>query len=379
VTVGTVIPESLLVIASSARMLAQAAKASGLKPLVIDLFADQDTRACAEAFRQVDSLAEADIAAAVDDFIKYHGVAQVVYGGGFECYPESLRYLGDRLNILGNAVEVFTGVQDKKMFFSCLERLKIPYPAVLFDVPASDGDWLVKPHQGRGGIGIKRWHAGDGIASASVYWQRYVEGEQNSVLFLADGNNAQVVGFNRQWTEALDDAQAFVFSGISNDCPLHDAHKALIEDWLKRLVPIFALKGLNSLDFIRSGERINVLEINARPPASMQLYDQDLLIRHIKASWGDLLDRPFGQAGYTGYRIIYAASELRIPEPFAWPPWCLDRPESGALIGVKQPICSIIAHSKKSRRMWEMLAIRQRIIVNKLNQGIDRYGIYSKR
>jgi uncharacterized protein len=74
VTVGTVIPESLLVIAGSARMLAQAAKASGLKPLVID----QDTRACAEAFRQVDSLAEADIAAAVDDFIKHHGIAQVV-------------------------------------------------------------------------------------------------------------------------------------------------------------------------------------------------------------------------------------------------------------------------------------------------------------
>lgn len=377
-TAGPIIPEYLLVIASSARMLAQAAKAAGFRPLVIDLFADQDTRACTEACWRVDSLAKAGITAAVDDFIQRYGVAQVVYGSGFEYCPDSLHYLGSRLKILGNQVDAFIGTQHKEAFFSCLDALNIPYPDVSFDAPASGGDWLIKPHQGQGGIGIERYHA-ESQPSASVYWQRYVEGTQNSVLFLADGKNVQVIGFNRQWTMALDDTRTFVFSGIINDSQLQEEHKVLIVDWLKKLVPVFGLKGLNSLDFIQAEGQSYVLEINARPSASMQLYDQDLLLRHIKTSQGELADYPSVQVGYTGYQIIYAQTPLRIPQPFAWPPWCMDRPEAGALIGIKQPICSIIAHSKKSRQVLEKLAIRQQIIVNKLNQGIDRYGIYSKR
>ena len=42
----------ILVVASSARMLAQSARASGFKPLVIDLFADLDTQRYAEDFKQ---------------------------------------------------------------------------------------------------------------------------------------------------------------------------------------------------------------------------------------------------------------------------------------------------------------------------------------
>ncbi|MGZ5030464.1 MAG: ATP-grasp domain-containing protein, partial [Methylobacter sp.] len=66
--------ETLLIVAGSARMLAQAAKTSGLKPLVIDLFADLDTQGYAEDFRQIASLAEQDLAPAVDYFIERYGV-----------------------------------------------------------------------------------------------------------------------------------------------------------------------------------------------------------------------------------------------------------------------------------------------------------------
>ncbi|MGJ0489369.1 ATP-grasp domain-containing protein [Methylobacter sp.] len=377
-TADPVIPEYILIIASSARMLVQAARTAGLKPLVIDRFADQDTQAGAEAYRRVESLAETDIKAAVDYLIECYGVAHVVYGSGFECYPDSLRYLVSRLEILGNRADVFARVQDKKAFFSCLHDLNIPYPDVSFNPPLYGGDWLIKPLQGVGGVGIQRWRAEE-ESSAAVYWQRYIEGGQNSVLFLADGGSLQVIGFNRQWSVALDDRQSFVFSGIINDSELPDECKALVTDWLKKLVPAFALKGLNSLDFIQAKGQGYVLEINARPPASMQLYDRDLLVRHVRASQGELIAGLSVQTGCTGYQIVYALSDLRIPKVFAWPPWCMDLPESGALIGAKQPICSIIAHAEKSRQVLEKLSIRQQIIVNKLHQGIDRYGIYSKR
>ncbi|WP_442499406.1 ATP-grasp domain-containing protein [Methylobacter sp. sgz302048] len=364
--VDPVILEYILIIASSARMLTQAARAEGLKPLVIDRFADQDTQACAEAYRRVDSLSRADITAAVEYFIERYGVAHVVYGSGFEYCPDSLGYLEDRLEILGNGADAFTKIQHKQTFFSCLNELNISCPSVSFTAPASEKGWLIKPLQGAGGIGIHRWHA-EGELSAAVYWQRYIEGESSSVLFLADGRNMQIIGFNRQWTVALDDGQAFVFSGIISDSRLPDEHKVLVADWLEKLVPAFALKGLNSLDFIQAEGLCHVLEINARPPASMQLYDQDLLARHVRASQGELIDYPAVQTGCAGYQIVYALADLRIPKVFEWPSWCMDLPESGALIGAKQPICSIIAHAEKSQQVLEALSIRHQIIVNKLH------------
>jgi predicted ATP-grasp superfamily ATP-dependent carboligase len=366
VTADPVNPEYILIIASSARMLTQAARASGLKPLVIDRFADQDTQAGAEAYRRVDSLFRADITAAVEYFIECYGVAHAVYGSGFEYCQGSLGYLEDRLKILGNRADAFTRIHHKKTFFSCLNELNIPCPDVSFTAPTPEEGWLIKPLQGSGGLGIRRWHAED-EPSEAVYWQRYVEGEPRSVLFLADGRNVQVIGFNRQWAVALDDGQAFVFSGIINDSQLPDEHKVLVTDWLKKLVPAFALKGLNSLDFIQAEGKNYVLEINARPPASMQLYDQDLLVRHVRASQGELIDYPAVQTGCAGYQIVYALSDLRIPKVFEWPSWCMDLPESGALIGAKQPICSIIAHAEKSQQVLEELSIKHQIIVNKLH------------
>ena len=129
------IPEYLLIVASSGRMLAQAAKNAGLKPLVIDLFADLDTQCHAEAFKQIPSLAEKHLIPAVDYFIEHYAVAHVVYGSGFEYYPESLRYLGSRLLVLGNSPDTFVKLHDKPAFFSSLDKLNIPYPEVCFYAP----------------------------------------------------------------------------------------------------------------------------------------------------------------------------------------------------------------------------------------------------
>jgi predicted ATP-grasp superfamily ATP-dependent carboligase len=134
--------------------------------------------------------------------------------------------------------------------------------------------------------------------------------------------------------------------------------KKLIKGWLKKLVPVFALKGLNSLDFIQAGDKSFVLEINPRPSASMQLYDADLFNRHIKASQGELIDCRL-HSGYTGYQIVYAEQDILIPEAFAWPPWCMDLPGFGVMCRKGQPICSIIAHKKRAQAVMNELSIKQ--------------------
>ena len=88
----------VLVVASSARLLAQAASVAVFKPLVIDLFADLDTQHYAEDFKQITSLDVLHLKPAVDDFIKSYQVDKVVYGSGFEHHPESLYYLNSCLS-----------------------------------------------------------------------------------------------------------------------------------------------------------------------------------------------------------------------------------------------------------------------------------------
>jgi methenyltetrahydromethanopterin cyclohydrolase len=357
----------ILIIASSGRMLAQAAKNAGLKPLVIDLFADLDTQSCAEAFQQIHSLAEEHITPAVDYFIKHYAVAHVIYGSGFEYYPKSLYYLNSRLIILGNHPDTFAKLQNKQAFFSVLDELNIPYPEVAFSAPEYTDNWLTKPLQGHGGRGIKHYHRNYNAGSA-VYWQKYQVGTQNSVLFLADGQQVQVIGFNTQSITRLSETQEFVFSGVVNSSELLNEQKSLITDWLNKLVPVFALKGLNSLDFIQSANCSYVLEINPRPSASIQLYDVDLLIRHIKASKGTFADCLPVYKDYKGYQIVYAEHDLIIPDKFEWPEWCMDLPESGSIIRTAQPVCSIIAHQKLSQQIAEQLLIKRQIIISKIKR-----------
>ena len=362
-------PDYILIIAGSGRMLAQAARASGLKPLVIDLYADLDMQDYAQDFKKIPSLAEEHLTPSVDYFIKRYAVSAVIYGSGFEYYPESLHYLAERLRVLGNTPDVFLKLQDKRAFFLGLDQLNIPYPDVCFKPPEDGGYWLLKPMQGQGGVGIKRYRLEERV-EAAVYWQKYQAGVQHSVLFLADGKSVQVVGFNTQWAVCLSESQAFMFSGIINQCDLSTAQQMQVADWLKRLVPLFGLRGLNSLDFIQSGDKSFVLEINPRPSASMQLYDVDLLNRHIKASIGRLTDHPQA-SGYTGYQIVYAEQDVMIPDGFAWPDGCMDLPGNGVMCRKGQPICSIIAHQKQAYSVIDALLTQQLNLI----KGLHPHGI----
>ena len=134
--------------------------------------------------------------------------------------------------------------------------------------------------------------------------------------------------------------------------------KERITCWLKELVPVFTLQGLNSLDFIQAGDKSFVLEINPRPSASMQLYDADLLTGHIKASLGELRD--YGShEGFTGYQIVHAKQDVIISDGFEWPSWCMDIPGSGTTCRTGQPICSIIAHQSEAQSVINELLIKQ--------------------
>ncbi len=362
-------------------MLVQAANNAGLKPLVIDLFADLDTQTYAVDFKQITALTIECLTPVVDYFIQHYAVTEVIYGSGFEQHPNSLHYLHNRLTLLGNTPETFIKLQDKAHFFSVLNKLNIPYPETVFIAPNTTQDWLIKPKRGQGGVGIQRIRStnlGLYAKDTAVYWQKYQRGSQHSVLFLADGQQLQVIGFNTQWTTRLNGSDEFIFAGIMNYCKLTEAHKTRIIDWLSKLVPAFALKGLNSLDFIHDYGNSYILEINPRLSASLQLYEVDLLLRHIRVGTTLMEQRltpppQSGYTGYTGYQIIYAEQDIQIPEGYIWENGTMDIPSAGAMCKTGQPICSIIAHHNQAHAVLNELNIKQHTI----KKGLYTHGTHT--
>lgn len=365
--------DTILVVATSGRMLAQSARRAGLNPIVIDLFNDQDTRELAADVRKVHHLGPAQISPVIDYYINRYGVRDVVYGSGVETCSGSLDLLAKKLGLKGNTIENLRPLLDKKQFFKWLTKLGIHYPEVSINSVKKGKDWLMKPLVGEGGFGIKHQKRSDqagvsvncGDIANHIYWQRHIDGIPMSVLFLANGKKAQIFGFNQQWTRG----GGFVFSGVINQAVLPSHHKKLIQGWVGDLVSVFALKGLSSLDFIWDGDRCWVLEVNPRPSASMILYDDDfakgLLFEHINACNGGSFHAVNKTGDVRACQILYSERERRIPADIHWPEWSMDRPAAGTLIRKDHPICSIIATGSRPQEVENKLQARQQIMINK--------------
>ncbi len=198
------IPAKLLVIAQSARMIAQLVVDAGFLPVVVDCFADADTRQLALDVIKVGGLSLDEVRPAVEVLRKAHGLTHAVYGSGFEHYAETLAFLEEDWVVLGNSVTVFRQFQDKQVFFRQLALLAIPYPGTVFVPPGDSGGWLFKPMQGEGGINICSYASDSAIDAGRGYWQRQMPGVAMSLTFVAGSGKFRLLGFNRQWHVAID-------------------------------------------------------------------------------------------------------------------------------------------------------------------------------
>lgn len=357
----------ILIIANSARMLVQMAVADGFRVLVIDTYADVDTRLLALVCLKVDSLDWCDLEPALEQLSLLQPFTTVVYGSGFEQHQASLAKLEQRWQIIGNRYEVFTRLQDKAAFFTQLAKLGIPYPETQFGLPDKSDDWLYKPLHTQGGLGI-RFASPQAQYAEAGYWQRYISGFPMSVTFLACAGQVSILGFNHSWTQAIA-GQAFLFAGIASHAAIAQGVEMAITRSLNKLATVYNLQGLGSLDFILADQHYYVLEINARPPASAQLYGNGLFSGHFEASLGLCPEELAVSSLPAAYQIIYAPGEIRIPLRMVWPTWTYDIPENGAIISKGHPICSIIASENSAEQVSHQLLERHQFIKKTLITG----------
>ena len=265
---------AIAVAALSARTLAEAAAREGIGAVALDLFGDRDTRSAALQWLPIgrpDAL-RVDAHALLDALQTLAGRGQVqgwVAGAGFDGRSDLLGQGAACLPLLGTAAAEVRRLREPASFFGFLRANGIGHPPVRHDAGVDTAGWLVKDAGGCGGWHI--WRAADaagGAASPLRYWQREVGGTAMSATFIANGRDAVLLGHNEQIVRAVG-ARPFVFCGVCGPVPVAAAVARQVSAAARALAAAFGLRGLGSLDYMLDGEHVFVLEVNARPPASV--------------------------------------------------------------------------------------------------------------
>ena len=220
-------------------MLAQMAQCENFQVLAIDCYADADTLDYSVDFKQINSLSQSDLIPAVEYFLENYHIDYAIYGSGFEYFSDSLYYLASCLPLVGNSPATFAKLQDKALFFESLKKHDIPFPITVFSAPTSIQNWLMKPMKGLGGVGISPLSP-TSTPQTSVYFQQFQAGTSGSVLFLSDGKDIDIIGFNTQFTQ-----NDFLFSSVINASSLTRLQRTVLSNWIYQLSRFFLLKGLH--------------------------------------------------------------------------------------------------------------------------------------
>lgn len=364
-------PASLLLIGNTVRYLAQSARAAGLDVCAVDAFGDDDLQHPDTAVQRAaavdpQALCAAVPAAALDSGMRW------VYGAGFEAAPQVLQALLRRnRHLLGNEPRVLELLNDPARLLALLAELGIAQPPTQLARPACVDGWLYKPAGRCGGVGVCRAAEHTNAASAG-YYQAFTKGPLCSLLFAADGQRVQPIGFNRllaRYPAAGDFRFAAAISGFQPDPTQH----ARMLQVAQRLTRALGLRGVNGLDFVLHRGQPLLLELNARPTATLELYERVLpgggLRCHIDACDG-ALQTPRTPAQVQGLQIVYARRDLQIGA-VGWPSWVSDRPTAGSRVASHEPLCSVHASGTDSGAV----AARLRQAADELHQLLTPFAM----
>jgi len=339
----------------SARAMAQAAACDGFQVLALDLFGDVDTCVAASRWLAIGDPAHLRIDPALTlqalACAARHGeVLGWVPGGGFEGQPELLAEGAKLLPLLGTAPADVARLRNPAVFFEFLAANDIEHPAVSLCMPAQPAGWLIKHALGCGG-----WHIRAAVAAdagtplpAQHYAQHEVAGVSMSATFVANAQDAVVLGFNEQIVRAVG-ARPYVYGGVIGPVSLQPAVAARVQRAVRTLSAGFALRGLCSLDFILADQRVLVLEVNPRCPASVGLYaDRGAMAAHVQACLqGELPMQSPSVGEVRGNELVYARQAVALDEAAAqwlgaWP-GVHDQPCAGQRFAAGDPLCSVSA------------------------------------
>lgn len=345
--------KSLIIIAHSARALAQSAKRAGYYDVItIDGFADTDTQqACSQCWcipLQAGQFNRSKVITCIRQLYLKHPRAQVLPGPGGEFYVSYIKNHLTGWQVLGCSAETIHQTVEPSLFFARLDQLHIPYPPVSLsaDVPR-EGDWLRKSVSSCGGLGVIKNEPTEGLGDACYYWQQELPGRPVSALAISDGEDCRIIGFNQQMVRAISKQVPYAYAGAIANIELTEVNTIKTESYIKNIAKYFNMRGVFSLDMLLVDETLFILEVNPRISSTFELYQYiqpllNLVDAHIRVCEGDALYDFEAVKGVAGEQIMYADQDYKIKQ-VAWPDWISDRPHTGQHVLQGEPLCSVFA------------------------------------
>ncbi len=378
-------PPTVLIAAFSGRALSQSARRAGYIPLVVDCFGDSDTRTaahdliCLPARVQIGFIKRPLITAL--ETLAANAPAPpigLVLGGGFECNPKLVAALAERFPLIGNTANTIRRVKDPSDFFGTLARLGIRHPETRLTPPDDPTGWLMKRIGGSGGLHI---HPCPSTFEPDPrrYFQREYPGDAISVLAIASPRGT-AVALSRQWSSPRK-RRPYRYGGAVSGVHIDDDLEARIIDTSLMVLSKFDLVGLVSFDFVVHDSEPLLLEVNPRPGATIDIFDDatgSLFAAHIAACAHEnpamiLKDRwrpP--QAAAAAY--LYAdQGALTVPH-MNWPEWAADRPQPGTEIARGQPLATVTATALTSDQAESLCRERLSALADLVYESSKREG-----
>lgn len=368
----------LAVAAISARLVAEAAARDGFEVIALDLFGDVDTCEVASRWFSIGTGLRIDPAltlAALQVLAHRGDVAGWVAGSGFEGQPELLAQGAALLPLVGTAPDAVAAVRDPDRFFAALAAHGIGHPPAQRERPLEAAGWLAKDAFACGGWHVQRLAStAAGDRPPHGYYQREHAGRPMSATFVANGQDAVILGFNEQIVFSFG-THPFVYGGVVGPVPLAARAARQVGHAVRELAREFALRGLCSLDFLLDDEGgAAVLEVNPRPPASLALYGER---RAMDAHWracrhGELpaVEAAVRPARVQGSTVVFARRALALDERAAlrlaaWP-GSHDLPCAGTRVAPGDPLCSLTASGATAAQVRAQLDESRRALLTSL-------------
>lgn len=372
--------EPVLIAALSGRALAQSARRAGFAPLVVDGFGDADTGETATASRCLPAAVSrgfrADtLIAALDDLAAGAPKAPIglVLGSGFEHDPNLVAKLGEEFRLIGNSADVIGRVKDPAEFFAVLDHLGLAHPESRLTPPDSPAGWLVKRAGGSGGQHIAPCTAG-AAPGPHRYFQRRVDGEAMSVLG-AVNRLASAFAFSQQWT-APRPGRPYRYGGATGSVTLDPDLEARLIDICLAVAAEFKLVGLVSFDFLVAYGEPQLIEVNPRPGATLDVFDDtagSLFDAHVEAALGgdpaSLLEARWRPPAARASAFLYADRGPIEVGHVDWPAWSADRPRPGTRIAKHQPLATVIAEGAAADEAERLCRERLGLLEDLLYEG----------
>lgn len=382
------------IVGASSRAAAFSALRAGYCVTAIDLFADADLCARATAIR-VPSLTSLR-----EPTWRPSAGSPWMYTGGLENDPELVAKWSEQSELLGNGADVLRQVRSPEILFTRLAAAG--WPTLPWSLSpegvASDGSWVSKRVASGGGLGVANWYGteleeptppldaletdgrshGPSAMNAVHYYQARGRGPALAGAYLGNGETAVLLGVTRQITGAKWlGAARYHYSGSVGPLALSPAQQSEWDALGKFIAAEFGLVGLFGIDALVQGSRPQVLEVNPRYTASMELIERASghagVGEHITVCRTGVLPRVYPtlatsdlQPALHGKAIVYArrtgitdrgAATQLVGTQALGHARVADVPHPGTTIRVGEPIVSVFASGASIRQV--ALKLRQ--------------------